>query len=102
MAFVSLTSDSREKAAWYVNHFGVPWACGFRAPGRTILGLKAAVGVVKYGPQMIKPVVYLVGPDGRVLWSDRCARFGHKGAEEMLRELTAALEAALAAGPIRT
>ena len=51
MAFVSLTSDSRAQAESFVERYSIPWPCG-------------------YGAALVTPTLYLISPDGRVLWDD--------------------------------
>ena len=47
----------------------------------------------------IAPVVYLVGPNGKVLWTDRQGRHKRVLPAEWEAELDAAIETALVANP---
>ncbi len=78
MAFISLTSDSRAEAESFVRRFSIPWPCG-------------------YGAAPVTPALYVIGPDGRLLWDDGQARPRHRGdCEDLLRELDGEIERALA------
>jgi hypothetical protein len=103
VAFVSLTDVGRERGAAFVERFEVPWPCGYGAG----LGALARFGAYStdrmsggYNPgQEVSPTLYLIGPDGRVVWHDGQARPRHRAAPaEVIREVRAAIEAELAAG----
>jgi thiol-disulfide isomerase/thioredoxin len=97
VAFVSLTCMDREAVASFVEQFGVRWSSGFGATPEVVLslGVPAGSSIAKPGHE-IAPTIYLVGPDGRIRWTDRQARFHHTEAGGWGRELEAAIEEALA------
>ena len=47
----------------------------------------------------VAPVLYLLGPDGTVKWTDQAARFHHKEPKEIAAELDAAVAKELDALP---
>jgi len=49
--------------------------------------------------QRVQPTLYLIGPDGRVLWSDGRARMAHQDPAGLLQRLEEAIERELAVGP---
>lgn len=97
VAFVSLTNMGQESVAGFVGQFAVPWPNGYGAEPEAIRALGAGTGnpMPAYG---VAPTVYLVGPDGRVRWTDRRGRYRHTETAAWGRELQAAIEAGLA-GP---
>ena len=44
----------------------------------------------------IAPIIYLVGPDGRIRWTDGRARYRHEKPDKWGNDVAAAIEAALA------
>ena len=97
MAFVSLTDVPRDAAEQFARAFSVPWPCGYGAPP----GALAHWGACGANTA-VTPTLYLVGPDGCVLWCDGRARMQH-GLNPAVREadLEEAIERALAAPPER-
>jgi hypothetical protein len=79
---VSLTHASRQQVESFVGQFAVPWPCG-------------------YGASEYTPTLYVIGPDGHILWSDEEARPRHRQAgAALVQELEAELERNLAGGAI--
>jgi thiol-disulfide isomerase/thioredoxin len=98
VAFVSLTTMSRQSAESFVSEFSLPWPNGYGAPAATI----AALGVTSGMPMpeyLIAPTVYLVDRDNRVVWSDNQGRFRHTEAKAWGKQLDEAIEAGLAKDP---
>jgi hypothetical protein len=98
-----LTDCDRGVAEAFVEQFGVPWPCGYGAP----LEALARFGAYStrrmsstYSPnQEVSPTLYLIGPDGRVVWHDDQARPRHRVTPEaVVRQAEAAIEAELAGG----
>lgn len=100
VAFVSVTDSPRGSAEGYVRGRPAPWAAGYGAPPETVSAIGAASGNPQRG-YAVAPVVYLVGPDGRVVWTDGQGRFRHVEAAEWERQLDAAIEKHLAATEAR-
>lgn len=95
VAFVSLTNMPRLAAERFVNDFSVPWPNGYGVSGDDLASLRAESGQVIRGYE-VAPIVYVVGPDGRVRWSDRQGRFRHTDPKVWEGQLDSAIEAALA------
>jgi hypothetical protein len=102
--FVSLTNMPRAAAERFRNEFDVPWPCGYGASDRVIASFGAYSNARMssgYNPGYeLSPTLYLIGPDGRVLWNDRQARMSHTGKEAGVgRALEAAIERELPDAP---
>jgi hypothetical protein len=85
----------------FAKQFDVEWPCGY---GATLAAL-ARFGAystsrqsASYNPgQEVSPTLYLIGPDGRVLWHDEQVLPRHAAtAADRLRRLEAAIQKALA------
>ncbi len=104
MAFVSLTDAPRDSAEQFARIFSIPWPCGYEAPREAVArwGAYDASRSLpdSYSGRELSPTLYLLGPDGRVLWCDSRGRMQH-GVDPAIREgkLEAAIERALASPP---
>jgi thiol-disulfide isomerase/thioredoxin len=98
--FVSLTNTPEGGVLEYAKQTKTPWPSGFDAPPETITALGAGSGIAMNGYQ-IAPTVYLVGPDGKVRWSDDRARFRHKDAVPWEKELDDAVADELGLTPAK-
>jgi hypothetical protein len=101
VAFVSLTNEPHDWAESFVKVFAVPWPCGYEAtlPFLAQLGAYSAkqMSATSNPGSEVRPTVYLIGADGRVLWNDGQARPLHtKQSEALVREIDAAIDRALA------
>jgi len=99
VAFVSLTAEPRERAEAFAKAAPVPWPCGYGLSAEQVARWGAASRAAAraagagYG---LRPTLYLLGPDGRVLWCDGQSRPRHHGdAAEQLRRLDEAITHAL-------
>lgn len=95
VVFVSLTNVDRDGVDVFAEQFGIPWPCGYGATLRYLSRLGA------YRPDLpvyeVSPTLYLIGPDGKVLWHDDQARPRHlKDSKTLTRDLTAEIERILA------
>lgn len=95
--FVSLSNMAGPAVQDFVNEFSVSWPSGYGAPAETVAALGVSSGLPTPGYE-ITPTVYLVGPDGRVRWSDQRGRYRHVQRDTWERNLDEAIRAALA-GP---
>lgn len=90
-------------AAEFVEQFGVEWPCGYGAP-LSALARFGAYTTERTGPaynphQEVNPTLYLLGPDGRVVWNDGQARPRHRGVPaDVMRDVEAAIERELGGG----
>jgi thiol-disulfide isomerase/thioredoxin len=92
--FVSLTNMHRNPVARFVEEFGLVWPNGYGATPETIaaLGAGSGLGMPGYG---VAPTLYLVGPDGKIVWSDEQARFHHAESAQWRRDVERAIDTAL-------
>lgn len=84
VVFVGLTTASEEEARQYVDNWHLPWPNGYDAMA-TVDALQAHA-----------PTLFVVGPNGRILWNDDRARWRHEHAD-LGRRLENAIEDALSA-----
>jgi thiol-disulfide isomerase/thioredoxin len=88
--FLSVTSMGREPAQAFSDQFQIPWPSGYGLSEEGVVALGAGSGVAGPGYE-IAPVLYIVGPDGRIRWADQQGRFLHKSPEVWERELDEAI-----------
>lgn len=93
VAFVSLTTDSRQVAQRFVHDYRVPWPSGFGADRREIASLGAANDNVPVPGYDVKPTLYVVDGAGRVLWCDEHVRMDHY--DRSKRKLISEIESVL-------
>lgn len=94
VTFISITNMDRQSAGAFANEFEVTWPSGYGLTSAGVVALGAGSGMAAPGYE-IAPVIYLVGSDDRVRWSDRQGRFRHTAPGDWERELDAAIAAAL-------
>lgn len=103
MAFISLTDVGPDGALAFLMQFEVPWPCGYGAPIESLARFGAysterMSGSYNPGYE-VNPTLYLLRPDGRVMWHDEQSRPRHRGTtEEIVARAEAAIEAALTSG----
>jgi hypothetical protein len=97
--FVSLTNDRREGAQKFVREFGIAWPCGYGASRQTLVEFGAFTTSRGLPGYELEPTLFVIGPDGRIRWSDDGARLRHQDAGAVLPELEAAIERALTDAP---
>jgi hypothetical protein len=103
VAFVCLTNEGRTQAEMFVEQFGIEWPCGYEATLESVARFgayhSAWMSSADDAGREVSPTLYLIGPDGRVRWSDDQARPRHLHRPEvLLRKLEAAIQRALAQG----
>jgi hypothetical protein len=100
VAFVSLTADLADHARSFVDQFAIPWPCGYGVALKEIArwGVYSQAGMFSnYQPDFaVKPTLFLLSSERRVLWCDGQMRPRHiKDTQELLRQLDNAINAAL-------
>lgn len=98
VAFVSFTNTGQPSVEAFNRNFKITWSNGYGAPLDSLIPLGASSGQGLSGYE-VAPVVYLVGPDSKIVWTDKQARFRHVPPKDWEKEVEAALEAALAEKP---
>ncbi|HEY7308226.1 MAG TPA: hypothetical protein VH643_02580 [Gemmataceae bacterium] len=101
VAFVSLTNEPRGTAERFANDFSIPWPSGYGASMQFLARLgtyNAKRMSASYTPNFaINPTVFLIDPEGRVLWNDAQARPLHtQETMAQVRDIDTAIERALA------
>jgi hypothetical protein len=86
----------KETVKVFVSQFSIPWPCGYAATNQTIAQFGAFNNAQKIPGYELNPTLYLLGSNGRILWSDRQARLRHKDPDPLLLELETEIERALA------
>ena len=84
VVFVGLTAGDRLAAETYVQRFGITWPVGYNSSPETQQTM-AGIG----------PLIFIIGPDGRVFWYDDRARLHHQ-TSNLWRRVEQELELALA------
>src|SRR5262245_18610870 len=100
VAFVSLTDVSRRGVEAFVEQHSIPWPCGYQSRLEDIAKFGAYTTeriTPAFNPGTeVSPTLYLIGPDGRVLWNDGQARPRHlKDATALMLDLDTEIERAL-------
>lgn len=95
VAFVSLTDMPESAVQVFADRHNMPWPSGFGASRETLVRLGVVDGRRIVPGYAITPTLYLVGPDGKVLWSDEQARMRHEDRQTWQQRVEAAIEAVL-------
>lgn len=80
VVFLGFTPHALEPAASFLRRYGISWPNAY--------GVVGAIGDTA-------PAIYVVGRDGRIVWSDERARYRH-AIDELRRGLDSSIERALA------
>jgi hypothetical protein len=95
VAFVSLTNMPQESVKQFVKQFSIPWPCGYAVTNQTIANFGAYTDARQVPGYEVTPTLYVMGSNGRILWSDRQTRLLHKDPAPLLQELEREIERAL-------
>lgn len=93
--FIGVTDDTEDITALYAKRYDLHWPTAYGIPKNKI----GTFGVLR--PDLpgekpyIAPTLYLLGADGRVLWSDGGGRFHHRETGQNLAELAREIDKAL-------
>jgi thiol-disulfide isomerase/thioredoxin len=97
--FISLTDMSQDAVEAFVGHFDIPWSSGYGTPKESIDAFRALRASVLEPDRQIAPTLYVLDSKGRVLWTDDAGRFRHEKVDDLVNQLAAQLDAALAGAP---
>jgi hypothetical protein len=98
VTFASLTNMPRASVEQFVDRFAVPWPCAFGTPTKLIAQFGAFNRDSAIQGYEVRPTLYLIGANGRVLWSDGQARTKHQEPGIVVHQLEDEIEKALASG----
>jgi hypothetical protein len=90
-----MTTMPQDAAARFIKEFSIPWPSGYGA-AQTIADFGAFNRTAMIRGYETIPILYLIGPDGRIVWTDQQARSRHEEMSGPLRELEAEIEKVLA------
>lgn len=93
--FVSVTNEPMQSVEPFVVTLGIPWPSGFGASLETLQNLGAATSEAIMPGYQVKPTLYVVGRNGRVVWSDEHMRYRHEPPAAIAEALEDAIEDAL-------
>jgi len=79
----------------FVANVGIPWPVGFSAESLDIARLGAFNETSPTMGYETKPLLMLIDPKGRLVWTDGHARFRHHDPEKTIRELDEAIGKAI-------
>ena len=94
VAFLSVTNMSMQAAEIFSEQCNIPWPNGYMLVPELLPAFGASSGMQNEG-YAVAPVVYLVGPDGKIRWTDKQSRYRHANLKVWEKELDDAIEAAL-------
>jgi thiol-disulfide isomerase/thioredoxin len=94
VTFVSIASDPRSVVETYVAHSAATWPHAYGVPLTTIesLGTREAAPTPGYD---VRPTLYLISPQGKVIWCDQHMRYMHESPAATQAALEKALESVL-------
>ncbi len=95
VAFVGITNTNKKIVENFVKTHALPWPNGYGATEQMIAALGAGSGMSGPSPYEVAPTLYLVGPDGRVRWTDSRGRDRHQDPKDWERILDDAIADAL-------
>lgn len=95
VSFVSVSTDPQSTVTSFAQRFSIPWLSGYQASSQTIASFNALNTSAMTPGYEVRPTIYLIGTDGRVLWWDNQARYRHCDADETLNELAFEIDKAL-------
>jgi thiol-disulfide isomerase/thioredoxin len=85
--FVSLSHESEDGARAFAEQFSMPWPQGYAADLKAIDAIGALNSSVPAPGYEVKPTLYLVSSDGKVLWCDDHARMKHEDPDALIAKL---------------
>jgi hypothetical protein len=93
-----LTDEPRKTAAAFVKKFSIPWPSGYETSRKALAKFKT----IRRDPGFPRatPTLYLIDPNGAVLWNDGRSRYLHRDPKALIRELEREIEKALKASSL--
>ena len=79
----------------FMREFSIPWPSGYGLTDESMANLGVVTSLTAYMGYGAAPTLFLVGPDGKVRWSDEGSRQRHKHPNEAIAKLEKAIENAL-------
>ena len=89
VTFLSLSGDPREKVQELIDKYDIAWTSGYGASAVMIESLGAPNAGV------MVPLLYVIGRDQKITWSDRQARYNHENPKQIVKSLEQAIQSAL-------
>lgn len=93
--FVGISSDQENPAKSYLDRTKMPWPNGHTAELEMLAALGSYQSSRNFPGADGVPTLYLVGPDGKVRWTDARARFRHQKPAAIVAGLETAIKALL-------
>ena len=89
VTFLSLSGDPQEKVQELIDKYDIGWTSGYGASNAMIESLGAPNAGV------MVPLLYVIGRDQKITWSDRQARYNHENPKQIVKSLEQAIQMAL-------
>lgn len=89
VTFLSLSGDPQEKVQELIDKYDIGWTSGYGASNAIIESLGAPNAGV------MVPLLYVIGRDQKITWSDRQARYNHENPKQIVKSLEQAIQSAL-------
>jgi peroxiredoxin len=94
--FIGVSDDDQKTSSIYAERFKMRWPLAYGIPKNKIQSFGVLRPDLPGEKPYIAPTLYLLGADGRVLWSDGGGRFHHRDTGKNLAELDREIGKALA------
>ena len=89
VTFLSLSGAPQEKVQELIDKYDIGWTSGYGASNAMIESLGAPNAGV------MVPLLYVIGRDQKITWSDRQARYNHENPKQIVKSLEQAIQMAL-------
>ncbi len=94
--FLSLTTSDIVGVEEFISSQGIKWPVAYSGEPVDFAKLGAFNETSPIQGYEVKPLLMLIDPKGRLIWTDNNARFRHQDPEKTIHELDAAIEKAIA------
>lgn len=92
LQFLGIATTDAASVQSFVGEHGIDWPVAYSANIADVARLGAFNETFRIPGYEAKPLLMLIDPLGRIVWSDRHSRFRHQDPDRTLRELEAAIE----------